>query len=356
MTQDGSTDGTAPGSVDDVVTADVAAADVVADDVVIEEWDGEAAPDGGTDDCTGEDGEDEGLEGVVPSASARGWGPGWPHCQSDRLSTVVVGGGVRLAVRKEIAPIVAWLCAETTRRGYRLRSGQCWGFACRSIRGRNVASNHSWGLAVDLNSLANPMGSRLVTDMPSWLPALWREHGFRWGGTYSGRKDAMHFEYIRTPRAAADTAARLTPVPKAGTRAAAPKPAPKPAAKPAAGAKPAPGPAATTPGRPARKAAAASVRPRPAPPFPLPDRHYFGVDPSPDCHSGGDPDDRGHVRALQSRLVERGWDLGPDGADGRFGRLTKNVVEDFQREKRLGVDGRVGPRTWQAVWQAPVTG
>jgi hypothetical protein len=319
------------------------------DDVVVEDWDGEVAPDGGADDCTGEDGEDEGLEGVVASASARGWGPGWPHCQTDRLSTVVVGGGVRLAVRREIAPIVAALCAETVSRGYRLRSGQCWGFACRSIRGRNVASNHSWGLAVDLNSLANPMGSRLVTDMPSWLPALWRAHGFRWGGDYSGRKDAMHFEYVRTPRAAAESAARLRPAAKAAA-----KPAAKPAASPAP--KQAPKQASGPAPKPAGKAPSATGAPRPAPPFPLPANHYFGVDRTPDCHTGRDPADRAHVRTLQSRLVERGWDLRPDGADGWFGKVTRQVVEDFQREKGLGADGRVGPRTWRALWQAPVTG
>ncbi len=306
------------------------------DEVRIEDWTGEVAPDGGPDDCDGEDAEDEALEGVVPAASARGWGPGWPHCQSDKLATVAVGGRVRLAVRREIAPLVGWLCAETIRRGYPLRSGQCWGFACRAIRGRNVASNHSWGLAVDLNSLANPMGPRLVTDMPSWLPQLWRDHGFRWGGDYSGRKDAMHYEYVRTPDAAARTVARLGAAAKAAT-----KPATKPTTPPAA--------------KPAAKSATKPTAGRAAPAFPLPAGHWFGVDQTPDSHTGRRPEDRPRIRMLQARLVERGWDLGPDGADGWYGPVTARVVTTFQREKGLQVDGRVGTRTWAALWNAPIT-
>ena len=161
-------------------------------------------------------------------------------CQSGKLRVVVVKRSVRLAVRNEIAPLVAWLCAETMRRGYPLRTGQCWGFACRAIRGTSTPSNHSWGLAVDLNSLANPMGPRLVTDMPDWMPRLWKNHGFRWGGTYSSRKDAMHYEYMLTPRAAKATARRLEPV---GS---------KRAAKPAPGRRKAPRRAAARPPRGSR--------------------------------------------------------------------------------------------------------
>lgn len=82
------------------------------------------------------------------------------------------------------------------RRGYRLVPGWCWGYACRKIAGSSSWSNHAWGLAVDLNAPKNPMTSRLVTDMPSWMPALWKSYGFRWGGDYSGKKDAMHYEFM----------------------------------------------------------------------------------------------------------------------------------------------------------------
>src|SRR5215203_2752646 len=151
---------------------------------------------------------DDALESVPRTAQSRGWGPGWPACQQGQM-TVVAAAGIRLSVHRDLAPLVGWLCDETVRRGYQLRSGQCWGFACRAIRGSSAPSNHSWGLAVDLNSLANPMGSRLVTDMPRWMPELWTGHGFAWGGAYTGRKDAMHYEYVETPAQLRRTIAAL---------------------------------------------------------------------------------------------------------------------------------------------------
>ena len=135
----------------------------------------------------------------MATAADRGWGSGWPNAQVDKIVSLRRADGVVLPVRREVAPMVAWLCDETERRGYNLRPGECWGFANRPIRGTLTASNHSWGLAVDLNAPANPMGSRLITDMPAWMPKLWAEHGWRWGGTYTSRPDAMHYEYMGTP-------------------------------------------------------------------------------------------------------------------------------------------------------------
>lgn len=137
------------------------------------------------------------------TASGRGWGPGWPNCQRDQIVTVSFAGGLRLPVHQGIAELVGLLVEETERRGYDVRDGQSWGFACRAIRGTSTPSNHSWGLAVDINAPANPMGSRLVTDMPNWMPELWEGFGFRWGGRYRSRPDAMHYEFMGTPQMAA---------------------------------------------------------------------------------------------------------------------------------------------------------
>jgi hypothetical protein len=98
---------------------------------------------------------------------------------------------------------VAWLIDETEKRGYDVKPGQTWGYACRAIRGSSSPSNHSWALAIDINAPTNPMGSRLITDMPAWMPKLWEAHGFRWGGTYRSRPDAMHYEFMLTPADAA---------------------------------------------------------------------------------------------------------------------------------------------------------
>ncbi len=132
------------------------------------------------------------------TAEHRGWGKGFPVNRVKDMVPVEVAG-VRVSVNREIAPIVEYLMEETGRRGYRLRRGECWGYANRPVRGGTQPSNHSWGLAVDLNAPANPMGDRLVTDMPAWMPALWAAWGFGWGGAYKGRPDAMHYEFTGSP-------------------------------------------------------------------------------------------------------------------------------------------------------------
>lgn len=143
------------------------------------------------------------------TAEHRGWGRGFPVNRAKDM-TLVDAGGVRVSVNREIAPIVTYLLEETLRRGYRLRRGECWGYANRPVKGTvNVPSNHSWGLAVDLNAPANPMSDHLVTDMPPWLPALWAAWGFGWGGAYKGRKDAMHYEFTGTPSDAHRLTAKL---------------------------------------------------------------------------------------------------------------------------------------------------
>lgn len=136
---------------------------------------------------------------VSANAQARGWGPGWPHCQRNRMA-VVVRAGVKIVVRKEIAPLVATLLEATEKRHrYDVKAGQTWGYACRAIRGTRTASNHSWGLAVDINSLANPMGTTFRSDLPPAVVAMWLSCGFDWGGYFRRRPDAMHFEYLGRP-------------------------------------------------------------------------------------------------------------------------------------------------------------
>ena len=55
------------------------------------------------------------------------------------------------------------------------------------------------------------------------------------------------------------------------------------------------------------------------------------------------------VRELQNRLVAQGYKLPGYGADGDFGLETETAVKSFQTDKRLVVDGIVGPKTWAAL-------
>lgn len=52
------------------------------------------------------------------------------------------------------------------------------------------------------------------------------------------------------------------------------------------------------------------------------------------------------VRWVQDKLTKAGYKL---SIDGSFGSATDNVVRQFQRDKQLVVDGRVGPATRKAL-------
>ena len=67
-----------------------------------------------------------------------------------------------------------------------------------------LLTGNSWGLAVDINSLANPYQFPRRTDQPTWMPLLWNRYGFAWGGNYNdngrlGKADSMHYEFMGTP-------------------------------------------------------------------------------------------------------------------------------------------------------------
>jgi hypothetical protein len=52
------------------------------------------------------------------------------------------------------------------------------------------------------------------------------------------------------------------------------------------------------------------------------------------------------VKAIQWALTEAGF---PAAIDGNFGSKTEAAVKGFQTAKSLGVDGRVGAKTWSAL-------
>lgn len=143
------------------------------------------------------------------NAQERGWGPGWPNCQSSRW-VKVTNGDHAVVVRREIAELVLTLFKITAKLGYDINPrgevNQTWGAACRPIRGTRTASNHSWALAVDINSLHNPMGSVFRTNLLPSVVHAWETCGFYWGGRYMNRPDTMHMEYIGRP---SDVAADL---------------------------------------------------------------------------------------------------------------------------------------------------
>lgn len=59
------------------------------------------------------------------------------------------------------------------------------------------------------------------------------------------------------------------------------------------------------------------------------------------------------VKRLQNLLISRGYSLPKYGADGDFGKETKDAVERFQKIAELTVDGIVGKKTWAALAEPP---
>lgn len=88
--------------------------------------------------------------------------------------------------------------------------------------------------------------------------------------------------------------------------------------------------------------------------WPLPVGQYFGIISSDkNCHSGTySSSDREHIKDYQRQMLHRGWKI---SVDGIFGPGTASITKQFQAEKHLSTDSRVGLKTWAAAWQAKVT-
>jgi hypothetical protein len=152
------------------------------------------------------------------TAKARGWGdPGRPGSTSGAkyraanmvtITVPLIGSpdpSVTITVHRYIAALVYALIHEGSRLHRFNATNDEWGWAHRMVRGSLVTlSNHSWGLAVDLEATTNGMqavvkGRPLRRTIGDAMVVLGRTLGFRWGGDYSKRADPMHFEYAGTP-------------------------------------------------------------------------------------------------------------------------------------------------------------
>jgi hypothetical protein len=133
---------------------------------------------------------------------------------------VTTGGNrIRLSVRREIATLVSRLVTHLElASNHHYSRNMSGGYNCRPIAGTSTPSNHSWGLAVDLDSSLNPQMSRaahaarghrypggrvLVSNMPQNAAAIGARYGFGWGGHYVSKPDPMHFEFVGRPSDAA---------------------------------------------------------------------------------------------------------------------------------------------------------
>ena len=58
------------------------------------------------------------------------------------------------------------------------------------------------------------------------------------------------------------------------------------------------------------------------------------------------------VIECQTDLVKLGYDIGPCGIDGDYGKATMAAVTQFQKDHGLAADGICGPKTWEALDKA----
>ena len=65
-------------------------------------------------------------------------------------------------------------------------------------------------------------------------------------------------------------------------------------------------------------------------------------------------DSGSYVTLAQAELLQRGYDLGSYGADGKFGAKTEAAVKAFQRDWGLTQDGIIGEKTWAMLDSTPV--
>jgi peptidoglycan hydrolase-like protein with peptidoglycan-binding domain len=63
----------------------------------------------------------------------------------------------------------------------------------------------------------------------------------------------------------------------------------------------------------------------------------------------------GKVEAVQQALVDAGYDIGPTGVDGKFGRNTRAAVIKYQKDNGIKQTGNVGPITGGKLGVQPLT-
>lgn len=242
---------------------------------------------------------------------------------------VTFPGGVKAG---DVEVVLGYVCTQFHTRVEPLVPGWGWGYTYKEISGSSTLSNHASGTAVDINAPDHPYGvsNTFSSSQVNTIHAILNEvsPAVRWGGDYSGNKDDMHFEIDAGSSTVASVAAKIR----------------------GGGAGPTPPPSGS------------------APPFPLPAGCYFGPLQGPEesiscmAPSGSDACYRPHLAQWQQRMIDRGWEecFVQYGADGMYGDTVDTseagqCALQFQQEKGLGVDGLIGPQTWDAAWTLPVT-
>lgn len=120
-------------------------------------------------------------------------------------------GGVR---RGPAGDLLIWIAEQMQNRVERRPNNYgMWGYAERPIRGGTQLSNHASGTAIDWHAPAHPLGAdnTFSNAQEAEIHQILREAEgcVRWGGDYSGRRDEMHFELVRSEAECARVLAKV---------------------------------------------------------------------------------------------------------------------------------------------------
>ena len=135
------------------------------------------------------------------------------NCSAIRPQLVTIDFmGRKVQVHRKAAPAFEAVVKDIKAAGIKYNfwnpSRKCKGnsggtFNCRSImslRGpATTPSPHAYGIAIDINPGCNPQVSKQYPcphDIPEAVIRIFKKHGFRWGGDYKSKCDAMHFEWM----------------------------------------------------------------------------------------------------------------------------------------------------------------
>lgn len=116
-----------------------------------------------------------------------------------------------------VATVLGYVIREFDKRVEDIEPGELddWSYNERPVRGGEDLSNHASGTAVDLDAVRHPLGTAprgsFSEAQVNTIYAILNEVGgvVRWGGSYTGRQDPMHFEINAPESRVAAVAAKL---------------------------------------------------------------------------------------------------------------------------------------------------
>ena len=118
---------------------------------------------------------------------------------------------MNLTVHVKLAAEFKAIFKDMVKAKFRIKSSSTCAYVWKNIIGTGTVSQHSYGLAIDVNWDDNPCFYNTNVDVTNgyggYKPGtnkfsvtqkvinIWKAHGFYWGGDWTGKKDTMHFSY-----------------------------------------------------------------------------------------------------------------------------------------------------------------